>query len=59
VDTTVIEGHDILIMELLGDSLRSLKENEPGKRLSLSTGLQVLYQGVGIRFRIKYYRSRD
>ncbi len=43
--STVIEGHSLLVMDILGSNLRILKDKYGGK-LSLNTCLQIMHQMV-------------
>jgi hypothetical protein len=46
IDTTMIDGHHVILMELLGENIRNVKDNLPGKKLSLGTSLSIFYQLV-------------
>jgi hypothetical protein len=42
VDTTEIQEHSVIVMEILGDNLRTLKDRNNGK-LSVHTSLQIMH----------------
>lgn len=42
MDTTEIDGHSVIVMNILGDNLRALKDKQGGK-LSFHTSLQLMH----------------
>jgi hypothetical protein len=54
VDTTIIEGHLVILMGVLGDNVRSLKDKQSGKKLTLGSSLSIFYQMVFPMNHIKY-----
>jgi hypothetical protein len=46
-DVAEIDDHDMLVMQVLGDNLRTLKDKYEG-RLSLPTCLQIMHQMVSV-----------
>eukprot|EP00347_Sterkiella_histriomuscorum_P003421 403364357 len=43
-DVTLIEDHHMIVMQCLGQNLRSLKESQKSQKLSIQTSLQVMHQ---------------
>ncbi len=54
-DITEYDEHDMIVMQQLGDNLRTLKEKYDG-RLSLKSCLQILHQVVISKNMIVVYR---
>jgi len=53
-DTAEIDDHPMVIMNVLGDNLRTLKDLNQGK-LSLHTSLQIMHQVVTSLFALSDY----